>query len=92
MPLALGVGTEGEHEPVVRQLVTILGDHAVLSVLHAVKSSTVPPGAELGRGVLQPEAAHALGLERLLGGHRAIDELQLRRQDRNVDAISSQRT
>jgi len=40
----------------------------VLIVLDAVESSTVPPGAELGRGLLQPEASPAPDLERLLDG------------------------
>jgi len=63
----------------------------VLAVLHLVECSTVPASAELGRDVLKPEAAPALGLERLLDRHPAVDELQLRRHDRDLDAICGQR-
>ena len=61
-------------------------------VLDAVESSMVPVSAQLGRGVLQPEAAPALDLERLFDRHREIDELQLGGEDRDVDAITGERT
>ena len=64
----------------------------MLFVLNAVKRAMVPASVELGRGVLQPDAARTLALERLVDGHRAIDELQLRREDRDVDPIRSQGT
>ena len=64
----------------------------MLSVLNAVKRATVPASVELGRGVLQPDAARTLALERLVDGHRAIDELQFRREDRDVDPIRSKGT
>ena len=51
----------------------------------------MPASTQLGGGVLQPEAACALDLERLIDGHRAIDELQLGREQRDVDAIRRQR-
>ena len=91
-PFAVGVGADGEHEHVVGERVAVLGDHAVLFVLDAVKRAMVPASVEFGRGVLQPDAARTLALERLVDGHRAIDELQLRREDRDVDPICSKRT
>ena len=91
LPLAVRPRAHGEHEHVVGQLVAILGDAAALFVLDAVKRATVPASAELGRRVLQPDAAHALRLERLIDGHRAVDEPQLGRDDRDVDAIAGQR-
>ena len=85
-------GAQGEHEHVVTERLTILGDHTVLCVHDAVESPTVPVSAELRRCVLQPEASPSLDLERLLRGHRAIDELQLGGQDRDVEAIRRERT
>src|SRR4029079_8954186 len=58
---------------------------------HAFECSMLPVRAELHRGVLQPEPSSSLDLEGLLSGHRAIDELQLRSQDRYVQAIARQR-
>ena len=60
-------------------------------MLDAVERSPVPGGAELRRGVLQPEPASALDLERLLDGHREIDELELWREQGELDAIRGQR-
>ena len=45
----------------------------------------------LRRDVLQSDAAYALGPERLVDGHRAVDESQLGRDERDVDAIAGQR-
>jgi hypothetical protein len=91
LPLALGVGAEREHQLVIGKLVTISGDHTAPIALHTVERSTAPACTELGRSVLQPEATRALDLERLIDGHRAIDELQLGGEERDVDAISGQR-
>ena len=92
MPFPLGVGAEGEHEHVVRNLVAVPGDHAVALGLDAVQRRLVPASAELGGGFLQPEAADSLGLERLIDAHRQVDELELGREDRDVEEIGGQRT
>ena len=92
VPLALRTRAQGEHKHVVTERLTISRDHTVLRVYNAVERSTVPVSAELRRGVLQAEPSRALCLERLLRGHRAIDELQLGGQDRDVDAVGGQRT
>jgi hypothetical protein len=46
---------------------------------------------ELGGGVLEPEAADPLGLERLVDAHRQVDELELGREDRDVEQIGGER-
>jgi hypothetical protein len=74
-------------EHVVGALVAILADGAVLAVLDAVESSMVPSSAQLGRGVLQPEAAPALDLERLFDRHRQVDELQLGGEEPGREAV-----
>ena len=45
----------------------------------------------LGRDALHPDAAPALGSERMVDGHRAVDEAQVGRDERDVDAIAGQR-
>jgi hypothetical protein len=92
VPFLLGVGAEGEHKHVVPHLVAVAGDHAVALGLDAVQRPVVPPSAELSGGVLQPEAADSLGLERLIDAHRQVDELELGRENRDVEAIGGQRT
>src|SRR6185437_13567193 len=57
----------------------------------ALKSSAVPGSAGFGGGVLKPQAACALRRERLVDGHRMVDELQLRRKERELHAIAGQR-
>jgi hypothetical protein len=69
----------------------VLGDDAVLLVIDAVERSVMPARVVLGGRVRQPEAAHALALEGLGDGHRAVDELQLGRQERHLDPIGGQR-
>ena len=91
VPLPLGVGAEGEHEHVVRNLVAVPSDHAVAVGLDAVQRRLVPAGAELGGGFLQPEAADSLGFERLIDAHRQVDELELGREDGDVEQIGGQR-
>jgi hypothetical protein len=61
-------------------------------VLDSVKSAAMPSSADLDRNVLEPDAARALVLERLIDGHRAVDEPKLGRDDRYVDAISCEGT
>src|SRR6185437_5665245 len=90
MPLALGVGPHGKHQHVVGDLLTILGDYELLSGIDALKSSAVPGSAGFGGGVLKPQAACALRLERLVDGHRMVDELQLRRKESELHAIAGQ--
>ena len=51
----------------------------------------MPAGVVLGRDALHPDAAPALGSERLVDGHRAVDEAQVGRDERDVDAIAGQR-
>jgi hypothetical protein len=72
--------------------VAVLGDCPVLRVLDAVKRAAVPAGAEPGHRLPKPQPAHALRLEGLIHGHRAVDEPQLGRDDRDLDAISGQGT
>ncbi len=91
MPFTLGVGAECQHELVVGKLITVPSDREVPLVLDAVKRALVPASAELDRGLLQPEPADSLGLERLVDAHRQVDELQLGREDRDLEQISAQR-
>jgi hypothetical protein len=55
----------------------------------SVKGAAVPLSVKLGLGVPQPDAAHQPRLQPLADGHRAIDELQLRGQDRDLDTFSA---
>jgi hypothetical protein len=54
----------------------LLGDCQLLSELDAVEGSPVPASTEFSRGVLESEAAGALGLGRLVDRHRVVDELR----------------
>ena len=51
----------------------------------------MPAGVVLGRDVAPSGCRAALGSERLVDGHRAVDEPQLGRDERDVDAIAGQR-
>jgi hypothetical protein len=57
-------------------------------VLDAVQVGADPAGIELGEQALQPDAARPLRLERPVHGHRRVEELQLRRDDRDFNAIA----
>ena len=91
VPFAVGSSSKGEHQHVVGQLVAVLGDDHASVVLDAIESAAMPAGVVLGRNALHPDAAPALGSERLVDGHRAVDEAQLGRDERDVDAIAGQR-
>jgi hypothetical protein len=52
VPLAVRAGTQGEHEHVVPERLTISGDHSVLRVQHVVERAAMPASAELRRCVL----------------------------------------
>jgi hypothetical protein len=83
--------TQGEDEHVVGQFVAGVGDDDAPFALDAIEGATMPVRAVLRRDGLEPDAAHTLRRERLGDRHRAVDEPQLRRDERDVDPVAGQR-
>ena len=80
-----------EDKDVVGKLGAVPGDDNLAVGVDAGKHAAVPLRIELGRGVLQTDAAQSPCPERLGGGHRTIDEPQLWRQERDLDLVCGER-
>lgn len=79
-----------DHERVVSQRLPALRDDRPSRVVHPRKTTDDQPRAQLVGDVPQPVALSMPTSERLRDRHRPIDELALRRQQRDLDSITQQ--